>query len=48
MPRDYRLSLDDIVESCALIRQYTEGMTLEGFRSDRKTQDAVIRNFEII
>ncbi len=48
MPRDYRLYLDDILESCRKIRQYTEGMSFEEFERDVKTQDAVIRNFEVI
>ncbi len=48
MPRDYRLYLDDILESCGKIRQFTERMSFTEFVSDLKTQDAVIRNFEII
>jgi len=48
MPRDYRLYLDDILECCTKIRQFTEGMSLEEFMRDVKTQDAVIRNFEVI
>lgn len=48
MPRDYKLQLDDIIEAVARIREYTEGLTEEAFVSDRKTQDAVIRNMEII
>jgi uncharacterized protein with HEPN domain len=48
MPRDYRLYLDDILESCRKIRQFTEGMSFQEFERDVKTQDAVIRNFEVI
>ena len=48
MPRDYTLYLDDILESCRKIRQFTEGMSFQEFRLDVKTQDAVIRNFEVI
>ncbi|MEW6110490.1 MAG: DUF86 domain-containing protein [Thermodesulfobacteriota bacterium] len=48
MPRDYRLYLDDILESCRRVRQYTDGISLEEFRTDLKTQDAVTRNFEKI
>lgn len=48
MPRDYRLYLDDILESCRKIRQFTEGMSFQEFQRDVKTQDAVIRNFEVI
>lgn len=46
--RDYKLYLDDILESCNKIRRYTDGMSFDEFVSDLKTQDAVIRNFEII
>ena len=48
MPRDYRLYLDDILEAVALIREYVKGVDDEAFKKDRKTQDAVIRNLEII
>jgi uncharacterized protein with HEPN domain len=48
MPRDYRLYLDDILEACRKIRQFTEGMSFQDFERDLKTQDAVIRNFEVI
>ena len=46
--RDYRLYLDDILESCNKIRRYTDGMSFDEFVSDFKTQDAVVRNFEIV
>lgn len=36
------------LESIELIQSYTEGYDLSGFLADRKTQDAVIRNLEII
>jgi uncharacterized protein with HEPN domain len=36
------------LESIELIQSYTEGYDLERFLADRKTQDAVIRNLEII
>lgn len=48
MPRDYRLQVDDILEAIRRIKEYTENMSEEDFSLDRKTQDAVIRNFEII
>lgn len=48
MSRDYRLYLDDILESCRKIRQFTDGMSFLEFEHDVKTQDAVMRNFEII
>ena len=36
------------LESIDLINSYTEGYQRDDFLADRKTQDAVIRNFEII
>ena len=43
-----QLLIDDMLESCSKILQYTDGMTFEEFEKDSKTIDAVIRNFEII
>lgn len=48
MFRDFRLYLDDILESIHQIRTYLTDQDYEAFRNDRKTQDAVIRNLEII
>jgi len=48
MPRDVRIYLEDIVTSIDRIREYTRGVSLDGFLADTKTQDAVIRNLEII
>ena len=48
MSRDPRLFLEDIRESCAKIRRYTQGMTFEDFLRDEKTLDAVVRNLTII
>jgi uncharacterized protein with HEPN domain len=36
------------LESIELIQSYTQGYDLASFLADRKTQDAVIRNLEII
>lgn len=47
-PRDHRLYLEDILVAIANIEKYTMEMSLESFRSDTKTQDAVVRNLEII
>lgn len=46
--RDWRLRIQDILESVAKIQRYTAGMSFEEFQADEKTIDAVIRNFEII
>jgi len=43
--KDY---LADILEALTKVRQYTEGYTFDSFISDSKTQDAVVRNLEII
>lgn len=40
--------LSDIQEAVRRIRAYTTAMTYDGFLADIKTQDAVIRNLEII
>jgi uncharacterized protein with HEPN domain len=43
--RDY---LGHILEAIERINRYTAGMDRPGFQSAEQTQDAVIRNFEII
>lgn len=40
--------LDDIKEAASNIRKYTTDMSYDQFLGDRRTQDAVVRNFEII
>jgi len=40
--------LIDIQEAVRRVRTYTDEMTYDIFLSDKKTQDAVIRNLEII
>jgi uncharacterized protein with HEPN domain len=48
MSRDSRLYLDDILEAIHQIRTYVANQDEKAFATDRKTQDAVIRNLEII
>ena len=48
MPRDYKQQLDNILEAITFIREYIKDMDYKAFEADRKTQDAVIRNLEII
>jgi uncharacterized protein with HEPN domain len=43
--RDY---LEHIAQAISNIREYTAGMDAAGYLADRKTQDAVVRNFEVI
>ncbi len=40
--------LIDMLEACNRIMEFTSGMTYEDFLRDRKTQDAVLRNIEIL
>ena len=46
--RPVELLIEDILESCNKIIDYTKDISYEVFVSDSKTADAVIRNFEII
>jgi len=48
LKRDYRLFLKDMVDAMDAIERFVEGMELEDFIEDDKTQSAVIRKFEII
>ncbi len=43
-----KLLVGDLLESAHKILDYTAGQSFEDFKSDSKTVDAVIRNFEII
>lgn len=43
--RDY---LEHIAQAIANIHEYTAGMDAVAYRADKKTQDAVVRNFEVI
>jgi uncharacterized protein with HEPN domain len=46
--RDPDLLIGDMVECCANIFEYTSGITFYDFTCDKKTRDAVIRNFEVL
>lgn len=48
MLRDPQLQLDDILGAISRIREYLQGMTYDAFSTDIKTQDAVVRNLEVI
>ena len=48
MPRDYKQQFDDILQAITFIRDYVQDMDFKAFEADRKTQDAVIRNLEVI
>ena len=48
MPRrDWRLFVDDIIESLLRIERYCRGVTYASFSSDEKTVDAVVRNITV-
>ena len=47
-PRHWRFRLEDILEAIAWIQRYTWGLTYEQLCLDRRTVDAVVRNFEVI
>lgn len=40
--------LNDILESISDIKEFTDGMTIEGFSNDKKTIKAVLRSLEVI
>jgi len=46
--RNINLFLKDILESVESIKSYTADLSYEEFLQDKKTQDAVVRNLEII
>ena len=48
MKRGIGLYLDDILDAIFKIEEYTADLDYERFQFDKKTIDAVIRNFEII
>lgn len=48
MSRDFKVYLEDILEAACKIREFTKGLKAEDLSKDAKTQDAVIRNLEVI
>jgi uncharacterized protein with HEPN domain len=48
MKRDYKLYVQDIIDSLGKIQSYVQNVTGEQFMKDEKLQDAVIRRFEIV
>ena len=48
MSRDFRLYLQDIIDACAKVKDYTKDLDFEGFMGDDRTVDAVVRNLEIV
>ena len=48
MKRDFRVYLEDILESIRLIKDYIRGVNEKQFEEHLEVQDAVIRRLEII
>ena len=48
MSRSYDMYVDDVIQSCNNVIEFTSGLTREEFFNDKKTRDATIRNVEII
>ncbi len=46
--RNWKLRIQDILESIDAVLSYVTGMTFEDFVRDRRTVDAVVRRFTII
>ena len=46
--RLWRFRIQDVLDAIARVQQYTQEMDFERFREDRKTLDAVERNFILI
>lgn len=46
--REWKLYVEDLLESLELIIKYVEDMGFDDFENDKKTIDAVVRNFEVI
>ncbi len=46
--KDKSVYIATALECIDLIKDYTAGYTLDTFLEDRKTQDAVVRNLEVI
>jgi uncharacterized protein with HEPN domain len=48
MSRDARVYLLDILKGCERITRYVEGLDEADWSKDERTQDAVLRNLEVI
>ncbi len=48
MPRDYRVSLKDVLEAIATVSEFIGSINREEFQGDKKTLHAVVRNLEVI
>lgn len=48
MEREFKLFLEDMLESMNLIDEYVHDLSFEQFKKNRMAVDAVVRNLEII
>jgi uncharacterized protein with HEPN domain len=48
MPREYKLYLEDILESITKIDDYIGNMNFDDLKADTRTIDAIVRNLEVI
>lgn len=48
MSRSIVMYIDDMIESARLIIEFSRGLDIDSFCSDRKTRDATIRNLEVL
>ncbi len=48
MKKDISVYIDDTIECIERVEEYVKGMNKEDFMKDQKTQDSVLRRFEII
>ncbi|WP_294951179.1 DUF86 domain-containing protein [Sulfurovum sp.] len=46
--RDKKLYIEDILDSSAAIKEFTEDLNFEDFKNDRKTYSATIREYIVI
>jgi uncharacterized protein with HEPN domain len=46
--REWKLFIEDILESIITIQEYVRDMNFANFKNDRKTIDAIVRNLEIM
>jgi uncharacterized protein with HEPN domain len=46
--RDEAAYLEDMIEACTRVIEYTTGLDAAALRADRRTIDAVVRNLEVL
>lgn len=48
MTKDWRVRVEDMLEAIERISSYVDGMSRDAFVGDGRTQDAVLRNLEVL